>query len=71
MYTTQKIFPKRESGDKYLIPVKINGGSLDIEYPVGASWIIDRTITADGAFEASALSQVRITPSGGAEYDLF
>ena len=64
----QKIFNARNGGDKYLLTVKANTGSINVEYPVGASWVVAQSIALDGAFEVAALSQVRITPVGDAEY---
>lgn len=69
-YTTQKTFPARTGGPSYQLSILANSGSVDVEYPVGAGWATAQSITADGAFIVSAISEVRITPTGGAEYDV-
>lgn len=69
-HTTQKTFNARSGGATYLLTVKANGGSVSIEYPVGASWVEAQSVAIDGGYIISALSQVRITPTGGAEYDV-
>ena len=67
----QEIFSSFFTGDRdALLTVKANGGRLDVEYPVGSDWVIGQTIALDTAILFDNRNQVRITPTGGATYDV-
>lgn len=68
--TTQRILQPRTNGDFYQLSVVTNGGIVLVEYPVGTSWVTATSIASNGSHLISALSTSRITPSGGAEYDI-
>lgn len=70
LITEQRVVQPRTQDGFYQLTVKANGGSVAIAYPVGQEWITAETISLDGAQLISALSPIRITPTGGAAYDL-
>lgn len=63
-YTTERFFGKQ------LVAVKANGGSVAVEKPVGADWVVADTLT-DGVFLLDLGSfPTRFTPTGGAAFEI-
>lgn len=54
-----------------VLALKANGGSVSVEKPVGADWVIADTYTEDGAHVLYVGGgRVRFTPVGGAVYEV-
>jgi hypothetical protein len=75
MYSTQQVFPPavHPYGQRVLV-VKSNGGSVAVEVqlnPATNTWVTSDTKSSDGAFVlACGGSTIRITPTGGATFNL-
>lgn len=71
MYTTAQTFgPERKA--RYILTVKANGGAVEvaIEHSPGVFVVAD-TFEEDGAHYVTwDRAKVRVTPSGGAEFNL-
>lgn len=54
-----------------VIAVKTNGGSVTIEKPVGADWVVANIFDVDGAYPLmTGAGEYRITPQGGAVFQV-
>lgn len=69
-YNTQKIFPASRVGGDDLLVVKTNGGSVTVECEIDGEWITVYTFSEDGAYSFTRRSDWRVTPAGGAVYDV-
>ncbi len=75
MYTTQTIFPPTmPAHSQRTLIMKANGGSVTVEALLDSGsnlWVQTDSKSSDGGFVlACGNATVRITPSGGAQYDL-
>lgn len=69
-YNTQKSFPCN-AAFPVVIAVIVGTGQVTIEKPVGSSWVIADTVTADGAAPYwLGGGNFRVTPTGTAQYEV-
>lgn len=73
MHTTQKTFDaevKYSTTKGILLVSASGGGSVIAEYDMGGTWVTMATFNTDCAYEIDRRVAWRITPSGGASYDV-
>jgi uncharacterized protein (DUF2345 family) len=69
--TTQRAFNTTGARLERTITVKTNGGSVTLEASFdGVSWLLTDTIQLNGGYVVfQGKAMVRVTPTGGAEYE--
>ena len=72
MYTAEKVFKgENVHGNDSLLVVSANGGSVELAYGMAdGSFVVVDTITESAAAVFDNRMDVKITPSGGAVYDV-
>ena len=70
MPTSQVVYNLPDRSPR-ILAIKSNGGTVTLEVKVGSSWLLTDTYTADTVVEIYfGHASLRISPTGGAEFEL-